>query len=163
MCNSYVRLLCSCKLNSCLLMPIDQLYFQISNCNAFVYVTLAYVFQVYIVTVLDCNVSCHRVSLKHISLALFLVNLFYNFLLIRSFTIGSGTFILPRWPLQTQIITAFYCEKKAWKYSARIWKYVCVRRLKMFSLTENVGKIISAHPYKRPAVNRINTVFSVQH
>ena len=29
-----------------LLMPIDQLYFQISNCNVFVYETLAYVFQV---------------------------------------------------------------------------------------------------------------------
>ena len=26
------------------LMPIDQLYFQISNCNVFVHVTLAYVF-----------------------------------------------------------------------------------------------------------------------
>ena len=34
-----------------LLMPIDQLYFQISNCNVFVYVTLAYVFQISIVTV----------------------------------------------------------------------------------------------------------------
>ena len=46
-------------------MPIHKLYFQISNCNVFVYVTLAYVFQVSIVTVLNCNVSCHRVSLKH--------------------------------------------------------------------------------------------------
>ena len=34
-----------------LLIPIYQLYFQISNCNVFVYVTLAYVFQVSIVTV----------------------------------------------------------------------------------------------------------------
>ena len=44
-------------------MPIEQLYFQISNCNVFV--LLAYVFQVSIVTVLNCNVFCHRVSLKH--------------------------------------------------------------------------------------------------
>ena len=48
-----------------LLMPIHQLYFQISNCNVVVYVTLAYVFQISIVTVLNCNVSCHRVSLKN--------------------------------------------------------------------------------------------------
>ena len=47
------------------LMPIHQLYFKISNCNVFVYVTLAYVFHVSIVTVLNCNVSCHRVSLKY--------------------------------------------------------------------------------------------------
>ena len=43
-------------------MPIDQLYFQISNCNVFVYVTLANVFKVSIVTVLNCNVSCHKGS-----------------------------------------------------------------------------------------------------
>ena len=48
-----------------MMMPIHQLYFQISNCNVFVYVMLAYVFQISIVTVLNCNVSCHRVSLKH--------------------------------------------------------------------------------------------------
>ena len=48
-----------------LLMPIHQLYFQISNCNVFVYVTLAYLFQISIVTVLNCSVFCHRVSLKH--------------------------------------------------------------------------------------------------
>ena len=45
-----------------LLMPIEQLYFQISNSNVFVYVTLAYIFKVSIVTVFNCNVSCHRVS-----------------------------------------------------------------------------------------------------
>ena len=33
-----------------LMRPIDQLCFQISNCNVFVYVTLAYVFDVSIVT-----------------------------------------------------------------------------------------------------------------
>ena len=48
-----------------LLMPFEQLYSQISNCNVSVYVTLAYVFQVSIVTILNCYVSCHRVSLKH--------------------------------------------------------------------------------------------------
>ena len=30
-----------------------------------VYATLAFVFQVSNITVLNCNVSCHRVSLKH--------------------------------------------------------------------------------------------------
>ena len=35
------------------------------NCNVFVYVTIAYVFQVSIETVLNCNVFCHRVGLKH--------------------------------------------------------------------------------------------------
>ena len=38
-------------------MPIDQLYFQISNCNVFVYVTLANILKVSIVTV-----SFHSVS-----------------------------------------------------------------------------------------------------
>ena len=111
-----------------LLMPIDQLYFQILNCYAFVYVTLAYVFQVSIVTVSNCNVSCHRVSLKHTlkkkgrafrnigkytSLTLKSALLFFRlfvlqfFLLIRSST-GSGTFILSRWSLQTQFIAVFF-------------------------------------------------------
>ena len=36
-----------------LLMPIGKLYFQVSNCNVFVYVTLAYVFKVSIVTFLS--------------------------------------------------------------------------------------------------------------
>ena len=38
---------------------------KINNCNVFVCVTLAYVFQVSILTVLNFNVSCYRVSLKH--------------------------------------------------------------------------------------------------
>ena len=46
---------------------------------------------------------------REISLALFLDYLLYNFfLLIRSFTTGSGTFILSRWSLQTQFITGSY-------------------------------------------------------
>ena len=81
----------------------------------FVYVTLAHVFRV--CTVFNCYVFCHRASLKHtlkkknlafrnigkiyfpdreISLDLFLDYLFYNLLLNKSFTTGSGTFISPR-------------------------------------------------------------------
>ena len=77
----------------------------------------------------NCNVSCHRVSLKHTlkkkgrafrnigkytSLTMKSALLFFCiicstiFLLIRSFTPGSGTFILSRWSLQTQFITGFY-------------------------------------------------------
>ena len=40
------------------------LYFQISNCNVFVYVTLAFL-RYPIVTVFNCNDFCHFVSLKH--------------------------------------------------------------------------------------------------
>ena len=42
-----------------LLIPIDKLYFQFSNCNVFLYVSLAYVSIVSAVTVLYSNVFCH--------------------------------------------------------------------------------------------------------
>ena len=54
-----------------------------------------------------------------VKLALLFFRLFVLqfFLLIRSFTTGSGTFILSLWALQTQLITGFYLFsliKRSW-------------------------------------------------
>ena len=100
------------------------LYFQISNCNVFVYVTLAFL-RYPIVTVFIVTTFADQVSLKHalkkkgrafrnigtekyisqtVKSALLLYYLFYNLLLIRSFTTQSGTFILSRWSLLVPLL-----------------------------------------------------------
>ena len=121
------------------LPPCSCLYIVLSNCNVFVYVTFSF-FKVSYCNCFDCNDFCYLVSLKHtlkkdkkgrafrnigkekyISLtvksALLLYYLFYNLLLIRSFTTGSGTFILSRWSLLVQLLVftdqeLTYMEKK---------------------------------------------------
>ena len=93
------------------------LNFQISNCNVFVYVTLAFlrypIVTVFIVTTFATMKKKGRAfrnigTEKYISLtvksALLLYYLFYNLLLIRSFTTESGTFILSRWSLLVQLL-----------------------------------------------------------
>ena len=176
-----------------LLMPIIKLYFQISNCHVFVFVTLANVFQVYIVTVLNCNVSYHRVSLKHTlkrtgrafrsigkytSLTLKKKPCpFFRLFVLTFFFADKILYYRIRYfyfvavALVNTVNCCFLLRKESLENdSARIWKYVCLRKLKMFAqLTENVGKIISAHPKlymgpklnKHPTVNRISTVISV--
>ena len=57
------------------------------------------------------------------ALLFFLDDLLFKFLLIRSFTTASGTFILSRWSLQTQFITGLFktCAKRGKTCNSGNW------------------------------------------
>ena len=109
-----------------LLMPV-YCTFKFQIVTFFVYLTLAYFLRYPIVTVFNCNVSSyHVVSLKPYSeeerpcllkywkgkiyfpyreiSRCSLYYLFFNLLLLRSFTTGSGTFILSRHELLVAVV-----------------------------------------------------------
>ena len=87
------------------------------------------------------NIGTEKYISQTVKSALLLYYLFYNLLLIRSFTTGSGTFILSRWSLLVQILvpdkqprsqglsSSRSLEREKGREEERLWERGCpIRR-----------------------------------